>query len=626
MRINRIDVVKPAVVFASKVSKSNDINTVDKNESVLNGLSNIGLYNQISFMRRPRNFEIARSSEDLKMRTDSSVVTDIDLLDVDSPEFQNLHEYDKKALAHLVKAAVILDDVFLKQDNKHNIAFRNYLEREIANGNEDAQRALVVFNSQKGVNGIDNTMAKIQLAKGIDETLGRGFYPEDLQVDEFHGILNNMLDDGEFDEVQNILNQRSIVVRDGKKLKAVDYTDYFKKEFTSAAVHLKKAADYSTNEHFSDYLRHQAKALSGYNPFNDAIADKIWADMQDTPLEFTITRENYADRMTKTVPENPQLMQRLNALGINVYPKDALGIRVGIINKEGTKKLLGIKKYLPEIARLMPHQELYTQNLLTSNAKQTMVDADLVYMAGDSATIRAGVTIAENLPNADKDSLKMGGGRRNVYHRQVRVAKSKEGVQSKLDALLNPAQHQYYNADAKHKFVIGHENMHSLGPGKNPALGKYVNLFEEMKADAGATAFLKFLVNEGFYTNKERKEIIVTEIVNKGMKSMPELSKTHRACDVIEFNYLYKKGAFDVDKNGIITVYIDEAEKQAKAMLDEIILIQATGDIEKAEKFVNSYFYWNAVNQRYADNLNKVHKTLSAKFVTPLVDALLKTV
>ena len=29
----------------------------------------------------------------------------------------------------------------------------------------------------------------------------------------------------------------------------------------------------------------------------DALADKKWASLQDTPLEFTITRENYLDQL-----------------------------------------------------------------------------------------------------------------------------------------------------------------------------------------------------------------------------------------------------------------------------------------------------------------------------------------
>ena len=51
--------------------------------------------------------------------------------------------------------------------------------------------------------------------------------------------------------------------------------------------------------------------------------------------------------------------------------------------------------------------------------KQTMV-VDLVMFTGDCGTYRAGITLEENLPNEDKLSLTIGGGKRNVYHRQIR--------------------------------------------------------------------------------------------------------------------------------------------------------------------------------------------------------------
>jgi len=60
-----------------------------------------------------------------------------------------------------------------------------------------------------------------------------------------------MLEDGETEEVGKILNQRSIVERDGKKLKAVDYCDKFKEEFTQIADELDKAAETSTNKDFN---------------------------------------------------------------------------------------------------------------------------------------------------------------------------------------------------------------------------------------------------------------------------------------------------------------------------------------------------------------------------------------
>ena len=78
---------------------------------------------------------------------------------------------------------------------------------------------------------------------------------------EFKNIVSNMLDEGKDAEVKKILNQRSVIKRDGKYLKAFDYTEEYKKEFTAAAEELKKAAKVSTNKDFNEYLMLQAKAL-----------------------------------------------------------------------------------------------------------------------------------------------------------------------------------------------------------------------------------------------------------------------------------------------------------------------------------------------------------------------------
>lgn len=69
----------------------------------------------------------------------------------------------------------------------------------------------------------------------------------------------------------------------------------------------------------------------------------------------------------------------------------------------------------------MPFSDEYEQNINPDqDVKQTMVDVDLVAVTGDVGAYRGGITLAENLPNDDKLSLTIGGGRRNVYHRQIR--------------------------------------------------------------------------------------------------------------------------------------------------------------------------------------------------------------
>lgn len=68
----------------------------------------------------------------------------------------------------------------------------------------------------------------------------------------------------------------------------------------------------------------------------------------------------------------------------------------------------------------MPYNDEYEQNIKPDeDSKQTMVDVDMVQAAGDVGEYRGGITLAENLPNDDKLSLTIGGGRRNVYHRQI---------------------------------------------------------------------------------------------------------------------------------------------------------------------------------------------------------------
>jgi hypothetical protein len=180
-----------------------------------------------------------------------------------------------------------------------------------------------------------------------------------MTKEELHNILIAMLKENKTEEVKNILNQRSIVERDGKYLKAIDYVDFFKDEFSQIADLLDEAAKVSTNSDFNQYLNLQAKAFRKADPILDAYADIKWAELQDTPLEMTITRESYLDQLTGSFTKNEELAQLLKKNNIKPAPKDSLGFRLGIVNKNGTEKILGIKQYLPLMAEKMPFSDEY---------------------------------------------------------------------------------------------------------------------------------------------------------------------------------------------------------------------------------------------------------------------------
>lgn len=624
-RVNSGIQINPKDIRYVGGSKSNISN--DKSDILIGELNKMSTINNVNIGKK--DFELGLTAEELQKRTHKDYLTTKKMLEVNAPEYNALADGDKEALKHLVKAASRIDKIEMTLDDHNNLAFKEYLEKEIAKGNEDAKLTKILFDAQKGIFALDRDSNMIKLAKGMEPKKGIGVYPEDLTREEFHSILTRMMKDGEVDEVAKILNQRSIVERRGDKLVATDYVDYFKEDFEYMASELEKAAEVSTNADFNEYLKLQAAALRKADPMLDAYADKKWATLQDTPLEFTITRENYSDEMTESVVENAELKKLLDENGIIPVSKDCLGGRVGIVNKQGTDAILNVKQYLPLMAKNMPLNDQYIQNISADKeSKQTMVDVDLVGVYGDVGEYRAGITLAENLPNDDKLSIiELDGGRRNVYHRQIRLITSddtKEKMQKRLDAMLNPQLHKYYNDEAEHWFTIGHENGHSLGPKSGTeGLGKYQSIIEENKADMVSLAMLDVLTEAGMYTPEQREQIIVTYASDNMLMAKPTLSQAHRVRSVMQNYFFLKEGAIEISKDGVLNVNIDKMVPTAQKMLKEIIEVQLSGDFSRGEKYVNDYFVWTDDMETLGQNIKKVSKTLNGKVESPLADKLL---
>ena len=594
--------------------------TQQNSELLLTQLNNLAIVNHIAFTGQNNGYEIGLSGRELLKRTKPERFGHINLLSADAPEYQRLSAGDKKALAHLVHAANLIGEINMKLDDENNIPFRTYLESEIKKGNLRAELTYELFKGQKGAFSQDMEFNHISLIKGMKQSLGKGVYPRDLSVEEFHNILERMIYDGEIEAVKKMLTQRSVVVRDGDKLKGIDYIDYFKKDFSKVADELEKAAQHSTNEDFNEFLLYQAEALRTADPMLDAYADKKWATLQDTPLEFTITRENYDDKMTETIFDNEKLLKLLQKNGIQPIAKDFIGGRVGIVNKEGTDFITSSKDLLPKLAELMPYRNEYTQTINKDN-KQTMVDVDLVTVTGNVGEHRGKITLAENLPNIDKLSLTIGGGRRNVYHRQMRV--NKDNLFEPYKKLLVPEQLAKLSPNSYHYFTIFHENAHSLGPNKgHEKLGKYRNIIEENKADIAAIAFTDKLTELGVYSEFEREALLINFVLQNYLKAKPDAHVAHRVRQVMQAKYFEDNDVVRLTKDGKIFVDVEKVVPTAQKMLKEIIRIQIDGDYKAAGEYVDRNFVWTPKMEYIAKELRKNSKMLNAKVNTPLADAL----
>ena len=549
-------------------------------------------------------FKLKYSIAELKEKVNEQM-RKIELIDENNPAYTALSDGDKKALKYLADAAKIMNNVALEMYNPHNLAQKKALE-EAAPTNEQAALTLKLFNSLNGVagfNGIDKE--PVELFEDIKMQKGCNFYPAGLTAEELAQIISAMLDAGHENEVRKILSARTMVRRNGDFLKAIDFTEYFAKEFSEIANLLECAAHFADDDLFKDFLGWQAQALLQNNEEMDILADKHWARMQDSPLEFTISRENYEDKLTPTIFDNAELTNHLAKLNIAPVPKDMLGVRVGIVNKEGTTLLLKFKDEMTKLAGLMPKADSYTQNIGgNSGLKQTMVDVDLTMLSGDYAMCRGGITLAQNLPNNDKPSLKHGGGRRNVYHRQVRQSGDKEKTAQILNGLVDSELHQYYDEEADHLFTIGHENGHSLGPDSSyqTALGVYQHIIEEHKANLISASMMPEYVKAGIISAEQLKKIYATWVIKRHlMTAYPSSGEAHRVADLIEYNYLTAHNAIYFDKNKKLHIDFAKMPQVCRAMLEDIISIQLSKSPEYAKAYIEKWTDWSEISQYVAD-------------------------
>ena len=386
------------------------------------------------------------------------------------------------------------------------------------------------------------------------------------------------------------------------------------------AKELKLAMQYSTDKKFNKYLELQIKAFEKADPMLDAEADKVWATLENTKFEFTITRECYDEKLTKSIYENSELMSKLKQAGITVYAKDSLGARVGLVNKTGTKLLKKLKGLMGVAGKYMPYLNEYQMADEQPKTGQVAVDADLVTLTGEEGAYQASIVLAQNLPNDDKLALKIGGGRRNVYHRQIRKRSNKKLYKN----LICDEQFKFVEPEADHWAVICHENTHSLGPQSHNSLGKYSAILEEFKADMGMYAFLDEFVAEGYFSEHQAKQIMVTSLSKSFAKGKPDIKQAHRVRSVMICNRLISEKAITFDEDGRMRFDFEKVKKTTKTMMAEVVRLQIDGDVSKAGEYVSKWFVWTDAIEAVAEIIKKHSKMLNGYLITPLADEFLK--
>ncbi len=281
---------------------------------------------------------------------------------------------DRQALAKLIEAARLLDDIFLKQLWDGNAALYAKLQKDTT---PLGKARLHYFWINKGPwSDIDDDRAFLPDVPAR-RLPGANFYPENMTKDAFERWVAQ-LSPAEQEQAKSfftIIRWRENTREPANNLLAISYSQAYAGDLTKAASLLHEAAGLTDNESLKKFLNLRADAFLSNDYYE---SDMAWMDL-DAPLDITIgPYETYND-------------------GLFGY-KAAFEAYVNLRDDEETAKLSAFTAHLQEIENNLPIDPQYRNPKLGAAAPIRVVDE--IISAGDGAH---GVqTAAYNLPNDDR--------------------------------------------------------------------------------------------------------------------------------------------------------------------------------------------------------------------------------
>ena len=501
-----------------------------------------------------------------------------------------LSEPEKEALGKLVQAGRVVDDIFFRQVWSGNAALEKQLNDVHAYSHErpsseiGENHTLILdmiryYNINFGP--WDRLAVDSPFMGSLPKPQGANFYPEDMTKQEFDSFLAQHPDkDEEFRGYFTAIRRK-----DGA-LTAVPYSEEYKDLLAKAAGLLREAADILTKPEntakvakgvdyttLAAYLRSRADAFSS-NSYRQS--DMDWMDVKDNTIDVTIgPYEVYEDAL----------------FGYKASFETFLAIRY----PADSKKLEGIKRYIPKLEASLPIPAEYKN---TSRGTESPVSVvDLVYSAGDT---KAGVqTIAFNLPN--DEAVRDAKGTKKVMLKNVSKAKFDMILLPITEQVLDPSQMDQVVFDAYFNNTLMHELSHGLGPGTihrkdgtettvNRELKDLYPAIEEAKADILGLYCTKMLQKEGFFEKGMDTKGYVCFLPGFFRAIRFGASSAHGNANMMEFNFLREQGAISLDaQSGKFRVHLDKMPAAVEAMAKELLMIQALGDYDAASAFIEKY-------------------------------------
>jgi len=459
---------------------------------------------------------------------------------------------DQKALAKLLDAARVIDEIFLQQIWSANPALRQQLA---ADTSELGKARLHYFDLNKGPwSDLDEHAVFIP---GVPDRkpLGANFYPEDMSKAAFEAGVAK-LPKARQEEARGFF---SVIQRGPDGLVIVPYSKEYASDLERAAKLLQEAAGLTGNKSLQEFLKLRAKAFLS-NDYYDS--DVAWMKL-DAAIDVTIgPYETYNDDL----------------FGY----KAAFEAYVTLRDDAETAKLKMFADHLQEIENNLPEDPKYRNPKLGALAPIRVVNE--VLATGDGAH---GVrTAAFNLPNDERIVKKMGSKR--VMLKNVQEAKFSTILDPIAHRVLSGGDQRDLSFNAFFTHILAHEMSHGIGPQNNvrQSLKELHSAIEEAKADATGLFFLQYMYDHKLLPAAE-KSLYVTFLASSFRTLRFGVHEAHGKGMALQFNYLLDKGGFVARPDGTFGVDSAKIQGAVRDLVHDLLTIEATGDYARAKKMLD---------------------------------------
>jgi hypothetical protein len=504
-----------------------------------------------------------------------------------------LPETETRALAQIIRAAQLLDGLFLEQIWAGNPAMLTQLAGDVSPA---GRSQLHYFLINKGPwDRLDHNKAFVTgAAAGLlpaEKPPQGNFYPADAtreEVDRWFAGLST--------SARAAATGFFSVIRRGPdgRLMNVPYNVAYQNTLVQAAGYLRAAAEATTQPTLRAFLSGRADAFLSNDYF---ASDMAWMEL-DASIEPTIgPYETYEDEWFGY------------KAGFEAF--------VTVRDEAETQKLAVFSRELQGLENALPIDPALRNPQLGALAPIRVVN--VVFSAGDAN--RGVQTAAFNLPNDDR-VIKEKGSKR-VMLKNTQQAKFDKVLMPIAQVALSAADRSNVTFDAFFTHILMHELMHGLGPHQTRGAGSQAvrialkdaySAIEEAKADISGLWALRQLADKGTISADIAKAMYDTFLASAFRSIRFGLNEAHGRGIALQLNYLLDRGALVVNADGTFAVVEDKMRDAVTALTRDLMTLEADGNYAGAQDLLKRMVVIRPEVQKVLDQLTNVPIDIEPRF------------